>query len=1122
MIKLLVILIATIAIFSVTHPVQAQYLGGDVNADVDGFGNGQMSIADIESQNPHVLGLPMFNATNGDHSDYWNAMVEQYEASQLDFIAVWLKGNSQPATFANFVTAVNLRNQASPNRLKILPFDDNPASWSALWNYDNGYGYDYTYPFDMSNTANWTNYIWHGDLLTYFQNVPAANRFEIDGRPVWAIWSAAPLFVSNLSGNGSKMLAWVRQQCESTFGFNPYIMVPEDWIQEDPSSAAAGVVDGVYPWYSPDPNYAYATWDLYDWNSANYGCAVPQYNGWSSSTDNDLIIDPQHGQTLANSLQNTVGAGGLTTFVEGFDDYWENTECWRAANISSSGSAIAYSPSGFDYPNERINILRQNSNNPYPMNLTEQGYGCDTFSGGVSGGGVYRNGNIALQECGDTGGGWNVYATQKGQSLNWQQVPIEGTVNLLVRAATEYTGQTLHFVIDGVTYPSVTIPNTGGWQTYATVNMGSYTFPFNSTHAVSLVWDYANININWWQVQQTAIPNGVYKITGTNGWNALGATGGGTANGTSISLEPYAGLPSQQWYISAIGNGNYSIRSMNSNGSPGSSLNDTGCTGVNGTQMQLWTYGLQTCSQFNFTLQPDGFASIDSAMPNSSGGYDVLDGEGASGSPGTLIGLWTWDGFPNTAQQEWSLTPLYPLPVASFHADAITGLSNGASVTTWSDNSGDGYNATVPGGSNPPIYTVSAINGLPAVQFNQSSSQMLSFNRPVQNDFTITCVYQSTQGLNGGDTSFFQGAGLVQAEMPGVVNDFGLSLNGNGSLLAGTGNPDTTAVSNTGYNDGKPHIVTFERQQATGAITLFVDGVQVAAAVGGTQALTTPTQIGLGATVGGVNYLTGDIGEADVYNCVLTTTARQHIEGQLMTKWGIGVAPVTALHADAITGVANGASLTQWNDLSGNNNDAFIWDNADGIGNPTYVANAINGLPAVEFNSSLDDILAVNSPVKGNFTITCVFESTQGLTTSDAWYSGAALVDGNTPLSNDFGLTLNANGQVLSGEDGVTANSGDGYNNGNPHVATFERDESTGATTLFVDGVQVGTATGGSTQPLLGAFLLGLGGDASAFSGISPAYLTGDIGEVDIYPAVLSTAQREEIESKLMTKWGIP
>ena len=218
------------------------------------------------SQKNTVFPLPLFNQPAGDHARYWDNMTEQYQSAQIDFIAVWLKGNGQPATFANFVTAVNKRGLT--RRLKIMPFDDNPASWTAMWNYDHSNGYNYKAPFDVGKEENWA-YVWDKNLKVFFQNVPDANRYKINGRPVYAIWSGAPSFLTNLNGNGSKLLNYLRKQCQSEFGFNPYIMVPGDWIKNDPSSAAPGVVDAIYPWFTPVPGPVYSTWNVNTWNGAS-------------------------------------------------------------------------------------------------------------------------------------------------------------------------------------------------------------------------------------------------------------------------------------------------------------------------------------------------------------------------------------------------------------------------------------------------------------------------------------------------------------------------------------------------------------------------------------------------------------------------------------------------------------------------------------------------------------------------------------------------------------------------------------------------------------------------------------------------------------------------------------
>ena len=287
MTKVIVVLLAMLALASGAH---ADALGADVNADLDAFGHSQMDMNGLLTftKTKTVYALPLFNQPEGDHARYWDNMVEQYQSAQIDFVAVWLKGNNQPATFANLAAAVNKRELTG--RLKIMPFDDNPASWTAMWNFDHGDGYGYKKPFDLSNPDTWA-YVWDKNLKAFFQNVPDANRYKIDGRPVYAIWSGSPAFLSNLNGNGSKLLNYLRQQCRTEFGFNPYIMVPGDWIKNDPSSDSPGVVDAVYPWFTPVPGPVYSTWNTHTWNGVTMGTCIPQFRISSNEDKNAPDLD---------------------------------------------------------------------------------------------------------------------------------------------------------------------------------------------------------------------------------------------------------------------------------------------------------------------------------------------------------------------------------------------------------------------------------------------------------------------------------------------------------------------------------------------------------------------------------------------------------------------------------------------------------------------------------------------------------------------------------------------------------------------------------------------------------------------------------------------------------------
>ena len=245
---------------------------------------------------------------------------------------------------------------------------------------------------------------------------------------------------------------------------------------------------------------------------------------------------------------------------------------------------------------------------------------------------------------------------------------------------------------------------------------------------------------------------------------------------------------------------------------------------------------------------------------------------------------------------ELAITPppaVAAVPVAWFKAADLAGLADGAAVASWTDASGSGNPATQPSATNRPTFAATAIHGLPAVRFNAATSSSLAFTRPVQDDFTIFCVFRSSLG-SGTGTQFYQGAGLLSGEMAGVVNDFGLSVNSSGLVLAGTGNPDVTAVSRSSYfADGQAHLATFQRSRATGTLTLYVDGLAQATASAGQQSLTAPAQLVLGAQQTLNNYLTGDIAEVIVFAATLNERERVAQESALIARYGlVGAGPV--------------------------------------------------------------------------------------------------------------------------------------------------------------------------------------------------------------------------------------
>lgn len=156
-----------------------------------------------------------------------------------------------------------------------------------------------------------------------------------------------------------------------------------------------------------------------------------------------------------------------------------------------------------------------------------------------------------------------------------------------------------------------------------------------------------------------------------------------------------------------------------------------------------------------------------------------------------------------------------------------------------------------------------------AVGFNGTDDYAL-VPRDIRNDFSLEVWFRCPGGGVGtGNTQWWQGAGLLDAEVAGVTDDFGLSLDASGQVWAGTGNPDTSIHSGPGFNDDEWHHVVFTRTQQSGDLTLYVDGAPVASGGGGTQPLIAAPGLRLGVLQTGVNFYAGALADAAVYDTAL-------------------------------------------------------------------------------------------------------------------------------------------------------------------------------------------------------------------------------------------------------------
>ncbi|MES2924918.1 MAG: LamG-like jellyroll fold domain-containing protein [Verrucomicrobiota bacterium] len=180
------------------------------------------------------------------------------------------------------------------------------------------------------------------------------------------------------------------------------------------------------------------------------------------------------------------------------------------------------------------------------------------------------------------------------------------------------------------------------------------------------------------------------------------------------------------------------------------------------------------------------------------------------------------------------------------------------------DSSGSGNNGTASG-----VTYVAGKNGQ-AAQFNGTNASILT-PVPVSEDFSIA-YWIKTTSTGGTGTNWYEGAGVIDADIAGVAADFGTALmNGKAAFGVGTsdGTPVTTILSTSTINDGIWHHIAATRNSASGAMKLYVDGVLQASATGSTGTRSS-TALRIGRKQPGGGYLTGTLDDAALYTYELS------------------------------------------------------------------------------------------------------------------------------------------------------------------------------------------------------------------------------------------------------------
>lgn len=210
-----------------------------------------------------------------------------------------------------------------------------------------------------------------------------------------------------------------------------------------------------------------------------------------------------------------------------------------------------------------------------------------------------------------------------------------------------------------------------------------------------------------------------------------------------------------------------------------------------------------------------------------------------------------------------------PLPAQSVTTCVLSGVTPAPpsdSPGAWYRLEGDAQDATLHGYDGAIANAVTFVPGKLgawAAQFDGTAG-FIQVPRCISNHFTIAFWVRTTQ--TGGTGQWWAGKGLVDGEVGGTVDDFGVALVGNKAGF-GVGNPDTTITSTSAINDGQWHHVAATRDAVSGQMQLFVDGLWQASAYGPTGPKAAPASLRLGSVQPGYSggFFAGALDDVQIF-----------------------------------------------------------------------------------------------------------------------------------------------------------------------------------------------------------------------------------------------------------------
>ena len=301
--------------------------------------------------------------------------------------------------------------------------------------------------------------------------------------------------------------------------------------------------------------------------------------------------------------------------------------------------------------------------------------------------------------------------------------------------------------------------------------------------------------------------------------------------------------------------------------------------------------------------------------------------------------------------------------------EAIEGLVDYYPLDGSAGDAFDGGNGSNNGQIWSPPPFGAGLNGEGQGLLFDGADHVLTVLRSIQDDFTIIAWIQ-TDALGAGDdfAQFYQGSGLIYADVANEFNDFGTAITGS-TFAFGIGNPATTFHSTSQVTQGEWVQVVAVRQVDLDAqvsnLRIYINGAPEAADVhANILPLDAQGNISIGGNAIDRRFYNGDLDEVALLGVALDDATVKALYDT--------IAQGVSKYRDAVKATAG---LIDYYDYEGTCDDVF--DGGNGLNSPTLAAGAttptweagLGGeLQGARFDG-IDDYFPITRSIQDSFSV---------------------------------------------------------------------------------------------------------------------------------------------------------